>query len=74
MSVSLLRPQVLTDAIYKIGILADAILVLLYIIGARRRGEALEKKNFSENLVDSKSCRNFASATPKKGWSEVSDT
>ena len=73
MSVSLLRPQVLTDAIYKIGILADAILVLLYIIGARRRGEALEK-NFSENLVDSKSCRNFASATPKKGWSEVSDT
>ena len=44
MSVSLLRPQVLTDAIYKIGILADAILVLLYIIGTRHRDEALEKK------------------------------
>ena len=32
------------------------------------------KKNFSENLVDSKSCRTFALATSKKGWSEVSDT
>ena len=32
------------------------------------------KKNFSENLVVSKSCRTFAFATPKKGWSEVSDT
>ena len=46
----------------------------IYIIGARHRDEALEKKNFSENLVDSKSCRTFAFATPKKGWSEVSDT
>ena len=49
MSVSLLRPQVLTDAIYKIGILADAILVLLCIIGTRHRDEALEK-NFSEKF------------------------
>ena len=32
------------------------------------------KKNFSENLVVSKICRTFALATPKKGWSEVSDT
>ena len=46
-------------------------------------GDALEKKNFSEYLVDSKSCCTFASATQKKGvperawrsdWSEVSDT
>ena len=44
------------------------------IIGVRRRVEALEKKNFSGNLVDSKSCCTFAFATPKKGWSEVSDT
>ena len=41
------------------------------IIGVRRTSEALEK-NFSENLVDSKSCRTFAFATSKKGWSEVS--
>lgn len=47
---------------------------LYNIIGVRRTSEALEKKNFSENLVDSKSCRTFAFATPKKGWSEVSDT
>ena len=33
----------------------------------------LSKKNFSENLADSKSCRTFAFATPKKGWSEVFD-
>ena len=45
----------------------------IYIIGVRRTSEELEK-NFSENLVDSKSCRTFAFATPKKGWSEVSDT
>ena len=45
-----------------------------YIIGVRRMSEVLEKKNFSENLVVSKSCRTFALATPKKGWSEVSDT
>ena len=44
-----------------------------YVIGVRRRDEALEKKNFSENLVDSKSCCTFAFATPKNGWSEVSD-
>ena len=44
MSVSLLRPQVLTDTIYIIDVLADAILVLLYIIGARNRNEALGKK------------------------------
>ncbi len=29
---------------YKIGVLANAILVLLYIIGTRHRDEALEKK------------------------------
>ena len=46
----------------------------IYIIGTRHRVEALEKKNFSENLVVSKTCRTFAFATPKKGWSEVSDT
>lgn len=46
----------------------------LYIIGVRCTSEAFEKKNFSENLVDSKSCRTFAFAIPKKGWSEVSDT
>ena len=52
------------------------------IIGVRRTSEALEKKNFSENLVDSKSCCTFAFATQKRGvperarrsdWSEVSD-
>ena len=47
---------------------------LYNIIGVRRTSEELEKKNFSENLVDSKSCRTFAFATSKKGWSEVSDT
>ena len=46
---------------------------LYNIIGVRRTSEEF-KKNFSENLVDSKSCRTFAFATPKKGWSEVSDT
>ena len=54
-----------------------------YIIGVRRASDALEKKNFSEYLVDSKSCCTFAFATQKKGvserawrsdWSEVSDT
>ena len=54
-----------------------------YIIGVRRTGEALEKKNFSEYLVDSKSCCTFAFATQKRGvserawrsdWLEVSDT
>ena len=53
--------------------LVSVTLAHLYIIGVRRTSEALEK-NFSENLVDSKSCRTFAFATPKKGWSEVSDT
>ena len=60
-------------------ILAD---MTLYIIGVRRTGDALEK-NFSEYLVDSKSCCTFAFATQKKGvserawrsgWLEVSDT
>ena len=36
------------------------------ITGVRRTSEVLEK-NFSENLVVSKSCRTFALATPKKG-------
>ena len=43
------------------------------IIGVRRTDDALEKKNFSEYLVDSKSCCTFAFATPKKGRSEVFD-
>ena len=41
---------------------------------SQTQGVRLSKKNFSENLVVSKSCCTFASATPKKGWSEVSDT
>ena len=41
-----------------------------YIIGVRRTGEALEKKNFSEYLVDSKSCCTFAFATQKRGVPE----
>ena len=53
-------------------LLVSVTLARLYVIGVRRTGDALEKK-LSENLVDSKSCRTFAFATPKKGWSEVSD-
>ena len=40
----------------------------------RTHERGARKKNFSENLVVPKSCRIFALATPKKGWSEVSDT
>ena len=67
---------------YDIIILGTAIWALLYIIGVRRTGETLEKKNFSEYLVDSKSCCTFAFATQKRGvperawrfdWLEVSD-
>ena len=86
LSASLLRSQVLADmTLYIIGV--SAIWTLLYIIRCLREcdlgtpiynryqthGRFSRKKNFSENLVDSKSCRTFASATPKKGWSEVSD-
>ena len=47
-----------------------AIWALLYIIGVIRTGDALEKKNFSDYLVDSKSCCTFAFATQKRGVSE----
>ena len=64
----LMDREMLGHSYYVIGV--SAIWVLLYIIGVRRTSEALEKKNFSEYLVDSKSCCTFAFATQKKGVSE----
>ena len=73
--------------LYIIGILANAIEIPIYITRCLRKcdlstpiykesdaGLRPLKKNFSGYLVVSKSCCTFAFATPKKGWSEVSDT
>ena len=55
-------------------LLVSVTLALLLYNRCKTHERGARKKNFSENLVVSKSCRIFAFATSKKGWSEVSDT